>query len=84
MLLVYVLFMTAMQAALPHLMHSGGFSRGFLSSVEVKAEAETGRCVCARQQLPLHRGSGAQTAVSHVEMWEEGKKSVGKTVNVSL
>lgn len=56
------------------LMPGSGFSRGFLSSVEVKVEAETGKRVCARQQLPLHRGSVAQAAVSHVEMWEEEKK----------
>lgn len=71
MSLIYVLLMTVARAAPTR---GGGFSRRFLSSVGVEAEAETGKCARARQQLPLRRGSGAQTAVSQVEMWEEEKK----------
>lgn len=85
MLLIYVLFVTVARAAPLRRCMVADSVACFLSSVQVKAEAETGKCACARQQLLLHKGSGAQTAVSHVEMWEEEeKKSVDKKFNMSL
>lgn len=75
MSLIYVLYVTVAQAVAT-LMRGGGFSQGFLSSAGMKVEAETGKCACARQELPLHRESGAQTAVSHVEWWGEGEEKV--------
>lgn len=73
MSLIYVLLMTVARA---------GFSRRFLSSVGVEAEAETGKCARARQQLPLHRGSGAQTAVGHIKMKEEKTQLLAKNIYI--